>query len=71
MKTIETIETINTLVESITSDGGRVYEVRNPNLPNSFGVKFPPSWDVQRRDNFITAASAAHGLSYFESALMP
>jgi len=60
-------KSVNALVESVTLNGGRVYEVRNPNRRNEFGVKFPTAWDEQRRADFLRTATAAHGLRYFES----
>ena len=62
-------KSVNALVESVTLAGGRIYEVRNPNRRNEFGVKFPPAWDEQRRADFIRHATATHGLRYFESTL--
>ena len=67
MNTMTVSFAVNTLVETVTREGGRVYEVRNPNRRNEFGVQFPPSWDDQRRADFLRSVSAAHGLRYFES----
>ena len=67
MTTTTESNTVNDLVNSVTEQGGRVYEVQNPNQPNEFGVIFPAEWSDERRGEFLRLATAAHGARYFQS----